>query len=260
MKKILLLALLSFFALARAEVIPVDLKEDGKIDSTPTMTMYWPGRQARAVLVLIPGGEGHIGIKPETRDLKHPFYQALKRLSDPALTSGSTDVVIFDSPFLLSPGQRYPSARGTSDHIKRIESVLAFYKERTHLPVWVMGHSNGGISLMELMRDLQKTNRTNLIDGMVVSSARNESSFSSPLGFPILFIDHKNNGCAATDQSVYRTYESVRKIASGVVGQALVASGESQSANPCRSGFHMYFKADEELSKVLDDFIGKNTR
>lgn len=259
MKPILALALLSVFAWARAEVIPVDLKEDGKIDSTPTMTMYWAGRQARAVLVLIPGGDGNIGIKLETPDLKHPFYQALKRLTDPALTSGATDVVIFDSPYALSPNQRYPAARGSSDHVKRIESVLAFYKERTRLPVWIMGHSNGGISLMELIKALQKNNRTKLIDGMVVSSARNESAFSAPLDFPILFIDHKNNGCAVDTQTVYRTYESVKTIASRAVGQVLITSGESQSANPCYSGFHMYFKAEDELSKALDDFIVKNT-
>jgi hypothetical protein len=98
-----------------------------------------------------------------------------------------------------------------------------------------------------------------LIDGMIVSSARNESSFSAPLNFPILFIDHKNNGCAVDAQTVYRTYEAVKKIASSHVGQALITGGESQSANPCHSGFHMYFHAEEELSKVLDDFIGKNT-
>ena len=259
MKRLLVISLLSVFALARAEVIPVDLKEDCKIDSTPTMTMYWAGQQARAVLVLIPGGDGNIGIKPEMVDLKNPFYKALKRLSDPALTSGTTDVVIFDSPYPLSPNQPYPSARGTSDHIKRMESVLAFYRKKTHLPVWVMGHSNGGISLMELIRYLQKTNQTKLIDGMVVSSARNESSFSAPLNFPILFIDHKNNGCTKGTQTVYRTYESVKKITSSPVGQVLITSGESQSADPCRSGFHMYFKAEEELSKALDDFIGKNT-
>lgn len=259
MKRLLALTMFSVFAIARAEVIPVDLKEEGKIESTPTMTMYWAGQQSRAVLVLIPGGDGNIGIKPETPDLKHPFYQALKRLSDPTLTSGTTDVVVFDSPYPLSPNQRYPSARATSDHVKRVKSVLAFYKEKTHLPVWVMGHSNGGITLMELIKDLQKTNRIKLIDGMVVSSARNESSFSAPLNFPILFMDHKNNGCAVDDQTVYRTYESVKKIASSPVGQVLITSGESQSANPCVSGFHMYFKADAELSKALDDFIGKNT-
>ena len=94
---------------------------------------------------------------------------------------------------------------------------------------------------------------------MVVSSARNESSFSAPLDFPILFIDHKNNGCAVDAQTVYRTYESVKKITSSPVGQVLITSGEAQGANPCYSGFHMYFKAEEELSKALDDFIGKNT-
>jgi len=261
MKKLVALFILAFALMGHAEVIPVDLKQDGKVDATPTMTMYWPARKARAVLVLIPGGDGYLGIKPETVDLAHPFYQALKRLTASDLTSGSIDVVIFDSPYRLSsPGHtRYPSARSGSDHIQRIESVLVFYKEKSHLPVWVMGHSNGGISLMELIKHLQKTDRTTLVDGMVVSSARNEAAFSAPLNFPILFIDHKDNGCTFDNQTVYRTYESVKKISSSVVGQALITSGESQNADPCHSGYHMYFKAEEELSKTLDDFIVRNT-
>ncbi len=112
---------------------------------------------------------------------------------------------------------------------------------------------------VELIRDLQKTGRTKLIDGMVVSSARNETTFSAPLDFPILFIDHKNNGCTVDTQTVYRTYESVKNIALSPVGQVLITSGESQNSNPCFSGFHMYYKAEEELSRVLDDFIGNNT-
>ncbi len=262
MKTLLALFTLVIALSGHAEVIPVDLKQDGKVDSTPTMTMYWPAQKARAVLVLIPGGDGYLGIKPDTVDLAHPFYQALKRLTTPDLTSGSIDVVIFDSPYRLSSpgfGKRHPSERTSSDHIQRIESVLVFYKEKSHLPVWVMGHSNGGISLMELIKHLQRTDRTTMIDGMVVSSARNEAAFSAPLNFPILFIDHKDNGCTNDNQTVYRTYDSVKKISSSVVGQVLITSGESQNADPCYSGHYMYFKAEEELSKALDEFIVRNT-
>lgn len=260
--KILLFSILCAAACAAgAQALPVPFVENGKtLDSTPTMTMYWAGHQSRAVLVLIPGGDGNLGIKPDTPDLKHPFYQTLKRLSSAELTSGKIDVAIFDSPYPLSPNQRYPSARGTSDHVKRIKSVVKYYKDKTRLPVWIMGHSNGGISLMEFVRHLQDERETNLISGMVVSSARNETRFSAPLDFPILFMDHKNNGCNVDSATIYGTYEKVKEISGSAVERAFITSGEAQSLNACVSGFHMYYKADEEVAKVLEDFLIRNTR
>lgn len=244
-----------------AEVVSIDLVENGKIiDASPTLTMFWQGENSKAVLVLIPGGDGHIGLKKDRQDIKFHFYQTIKLLSNPSATSGNFDVVIFDSPYPLSPNQKYPSARGSSDHIKRIESVLAYYKEKTQLPIFIMGHSNGGISLMELIRKLQKENKTHLIGGMIVSSARNETLFSPPLNFPILFIDHKNNGCSRSDMTVYETYEKVENFSQSVVEQILITSGESQNNNPCFSGYHMYYKAEVEVSKALDGFLTRNTK
>jgi hypothetical protein len=258
---ILLVVLLIISCAVGAEVLPVPFLEDGKvIDSTPTMTMYWKGQEAKAVLILIPGGDGNVGIKPDTSDLKNPFYQIFKRLSLIDQTSGKIDAVIFDSPYPLSPNQRYPSARGTTDHVKRIKSVVKFYKEKTTLPVWIIGHSNGGISLMEFIKHLQDVNETSLISGMVVSSARNESQFASPIDFPILFMDHKNNGCTVDSATIYSTFEKVKAISHNKVERTFISSGESQSLNPCVSGYHMYYKAGEEVSKVLEDFVLQNTR
>ena len=203
----LAITVLALPVLSCAEVVAVDLAENGKLLSEiPTQTLYWKAPTPSAVLVLIPGGDGHIGIRTDTVDLRHPFYLALKTLTNPDLTTGSFDVVIFDSPKPLSPGQRYPSDRGSSDHIKRIESVVSNYRERTGLPIFIMGHSNGGISLMEFIRYLQKNKKTQIISGMIVSSARNEASFSAPIDFPVLFIDHKSNACSVTLRAVYDTY------------------------------------------------------
>lgn len=74
---------------------------------------------------------------------------------------------------------------------------------------------------------------------------------------------------------------NIRKLATGVLCWALVIGGGQASAtapvkassgvtaiadvlkhqndDSCHSGFHMYFKAEEELSNALDDFIRKNT-
>ena len=182
----LLVLLFCFFNFVEAaEVIPVQPLESCFLcSSSPSLTMFWQGKEAKAVLLLIPGGEGFVGLKPGQTDNRSHQFQTLKRLTDPALTSGHFDVVLLDSPAQLSPNQPYPSARVSFDHMIRIESAIRFYKEKTGLPVWLMGHSNGGISLSEFLKYARNNNKMDLIDGMVASTIRSESYFDAPIAVP----------------------------------------------------------------------------
>jgi hypothetical protein len=250
--------LLVFFNVVRAaEVIPVQPLESCTLcSSAPSQTMYWQGRDSKAVLMLIPGGEGYVGLKPEQTDNKFHQFQTLKRLTDPTLTSGHFDVVLLDSPAQLSPNQAYPSARGSFDHMIRIESAVRFYKEKTGLPVWLMGHSNGGISLTEFLRYARKNNKVDLIGGYVVSAVRNESYFEEPIAFPMLFMHHQSDGCSNTTLSTsFRNYEKVKAFSLAPAEFVTIQSGQAEPRDPCRSGFHMYYGAGEEVAKNLDGFI-----
>jgi hypothetical protein len=169
-------ACLICFANASAEVIPIASTSTGLLSSSaPTLTFYWSGKDSKAVLLFIPGGPGQIGLKPDTTEPQGERPQMLKRLSDPEATSGRYDVVLIDSPYPLSPNSPYPSARGTTDHVKRIEASALYYKHKTGLPIWVMGHSNGGISLTAFIKYLQSENKMDLISGMVALDIRSES-------------------------------------------------------------------------------------
>ena len=258
--KISKLILLIMTSLAHAaEVIPVEPTEKCFLCSAePSQTMYWRGKDAKAVLMLIPGGEGHVGLKPGQTEHRYHQFQTLQRLTDPALTSGQFDLVLLDSPAPLSPNQRYPAARGGIEHMIRIESAIRFYREKTGLPVWLMGHSNGGISLTEFLKHARKNNRVDLIGGMVVSAVRNESHFEEPIGFPMLFIHHQQDGCSSTTLSAsYRNYEKVKAFITAPVDFVTVRGGQAESRDPCRSGFHMYFGAAEEVARLLDDFMSR---
>jgi len=128
----LLAACLICFANAHAEVIPIASTSTGLLSiSAPTLTFYWPGKDSKAVLLAIPGGPGQIGLKPDGPEPQGERAQMLKRLSDPQATSGRYDVVLIDSPYPLSPNSPYPSARGTTDHIKRIEATALYYGHKT---------------------------------------------------------------------------------------------------------------------------------
>ena len=118
--------------------------------------MYRKGKNSKALVIFIPGGEGYVGLKEGELDHPSQLFKTLEKLSNPNLTSGKFDVVLLDSPAELSPRQYYPSDRGAFDHMIRIESAIRYYKEKTGLPVWLMGHSNGGISLTEFFKYAKK--------------------------------------------------------------------------------------------------------
>ena len=63
--------------------------------------------------------------------------------------------VFFDSPYPMARTSAYPASRASADHQRRIESVVTFYEERFGKPVWLMGHSNGSISIAEFIRARQ---------------------------------------------------------------------------------------------------------
>ncbi|MEY3871973.1 MAG: hypothetical protein RLZZ296_968 [Pseudomonadota bacterium] len=263
------LCLAKFFLLAcllasasvpvRAEVISVAQIDTGFfINSAPTQTLYWQGKAAKALLVFIPGGEGYIGLKPGQTDHRYQFYQMLKRLTNPAFTSGKFDVVLLDSPAELSPRQPYPTARAGSDHMVRIESVVRFYKEKTALPVWLMGHSNGGISLTEFVLYLQKGDKMSLIAGIIPSGARSETYFKPPMNLPVLVLHHQQDACSHTlPKSAAENFAQVKAFNTASTELVWLTSGEAEPRDPCRSGFHMYRGASDESAKVIDVFMSK---
>ncbi len=242
-----------------AEVIPVQpIEKCFLCSSDPSMTMYWQGKASKAVLILIPGGEGYIGLKSNQTDHPYHQFQTLKRLTDPALTNGHFDVVLLDSPAELSPRQMYPAARGGSDHLIRIESAIRFYKNKTGLPVWLMGHSNGGISLTEFVKYAQKNGKMDLISGVINSAIRTESYFDEPISFPMLFIHHQNDACQhCYPSAAFANYEKVKKFNKALTEFIYVTGGSAEAKDPCRSGFHMYFGAGDEVAKDIDGFMSK---
>jgi len=265
--KYLILVVLLFFSSLRAELISIQpLETCMSCSSESSFTFYRKGKDPKALLIFIPGGDGYLGLKrlqnitPQPKEIgKSSLPQGLNSLSNPDLTSGKLDVVFLDSPSELSPNQRWPAARTGVDHMIRIESAIRYYKEKTGLPVWLMGHSNGGISLTEFFKYAKKNNKTDLISGFIASGVRSESYFEAPISFPILFIHHEKDGCSDTlPKSSFANYEKVKAISKFPAEFMYVTGGSAESINPCISGTHMYNGANQEFAKYIEAFILKN--
>ena len=254
--------IMSFLVFARvvcAEVIPVEPIEKGFLaSSAPSMTMYFQGKDSRAVLIFIPGGDGYFGLKEGQTDVNFQQFQSLKRLANPEVTSGKFDEVLLDSPYRLSPRQPYPIDRESTDHLVRIESAMRYYLKKTGLPIWLMGHSNGGISLTAFVKYAQKYKKTELISGIIASGIRTESRFDPPISFPMLFLHHKQDGCSRDLAAAsYANYMKVKEFNTFPTEFVYVSGGRAQQSDPCHSGYHMYNGAGEEVAKDIDEFMSK---
>lgn len=257
MKKWLVLGLCLFWQpVTWAQVVSVDFQEKGAAFSdAPTLAFVWPAAQAKATLVFIPGGEGRLGITLDRKNLGGFYGNTLKPLSDAKLSRGAFHVVVFDSPVEL-PGVEYPTARQSAEHLLRIESVVRHFKTQFGLPVWIMGHSNGAVSITEFYKMLQQSKKEDLVEGAVFSSARTGANFNDRTRLKILFLGHEREQCPKSLPSRTKlVFEQQQKTNPLKTEFILVKSGEAQAQNPCGSGFHMYFGASEEAYKAIEQFV-----
>jgi alpha/beta superfamily hydrolase len=246
---------------AHAEVISIDAAGGGFLaSSAPIQTLYFRGRDARALILFLPGGDGYIGLKPGDIDSPAGIVPIVKTLTDPERTRGRYDVVVLDSPFPLSPNSLYPSMRIVLDHVRRIESAIAYYRQKTGLPVWVMAHSNAGISVSALLKDLQGQGKTDLVAGMILLNIRAESRFAAPIDFPVLFVHHDKDACPTTrSEAALGSYEKVKTFDRAATAFVWIHGGEAQDDLPCKSGFHWFHGAGTELTEAIDAFVVQAT-
>lgn len=259
MKKLLFfLFILLNSSLAKAELIYIEsLYKNSDKKSDPTITKYYKGINSRALIIFIPGGEGMFRFGPQKNEPTLSYYKMLKKISEKNITSGAYDLVLMDSPYSLGDGtfNQIRFMRASSDHLYRIESVINFYKDKTKLPILLMGHSNGGISVMEFIDYIAKdSSKNNLLSGIIMSAARDEANlFLKPAKLPVIFLHHKNDGCVGTTyKAAIFAFDKLLKENNNV-SFITVETGEPEgNLNACNSGTHMYNGSSDEVPKKLD--------
>ena len=244
---------------AAAEVIPVPAAD---ANIPPTSTMYWEGVGSKVLLILIPGGEGQLHLKPTQLNVGNQFYLTFKQLSLGSDPKERFDVVLFDSPELLENAKTYPTSRASAVHMSRIHDVIAFYKAKTGKPIWLMGHSNGAISVTEYLRYEKKLGQGGRIAGLIVSGARKLAYFDpAPLDIPILFMSHRLDGCLNADPNAsVDNFKKVQALNTAKTSFVFIETGRPEDKRTCENGYHMYNEATQEVVTTLRNFIVPLTR
>lgn len=231
-------------SVAHSQVFDVLYKDDA-----PTRTLLTPVKNAKAVVLLFPGGGGVLNLQSDGSTTNgHTFVR-----SKDLWAQYGIDSVLVDTPYDLGSGMR--NSRSIRDHQQRILNVVNYYKEKLNLPVWIFGHSMGTVSVSEFINGGKEKEK--LIAGVIVAGTYRAASVDSDVSVPVLAIHHVDDGCASTPFSTSeRIIESRPKQ---FVSQFIRMDGGVSEGDVCGSrAYHGFNQKEPEFIKAAAQFILKN--
>ena len=229
---------------AYSQVIDVPYKDD-----VPTRTLLTPVKNAKAVVLLFPGGGGVLNLKDDGSTTNFHTFVRSKDL----WAQYGIDSVLVDTPYDLGGGMR--NSRSIRDHQQRILNVVNYYKEKLNLPVWIFGHSMGTVSVTEFVNGGKEKEK--LIAGVIVAGTYRSATIDSDVKVPVLAVHHVDDGCASTPFATSERIIDSRPQQSN--SKFIQIDGGISEGDVCGSkAYHGFNQRESELIRVVAQFILKN--
>ena len=257
MKNILLSVLIflaSVNAKAEINLIPFQYGSENK---TTIPTVHWSKADSKAVVIFLPGGSGSFGVTKRVDAKPNWLLADLYKLSGVA----PLDLVFMDSHSSLQAdfGDSYFrwAARRDPRHIELIKASILYYLVKTNKPVFLLGHSNGSLSIAEFLKTSPEHQK--LLAGVIFSGSRNETELKTPLALPVLVIHHRSDSNRwTTPRSAESLFASVKRNNASMTELAWVEGGRDVAGgDPTHPGRHMYHEATEEAAEIIQNFIAR---
>lgn len=241
---VILMLLVCFPFLARAQVFDVPYKDD-----PPTRTLLVATPNAKAVVLLFPGGGGMLRLQDDGSSTNFHTFVRSKNL----WAQYGIDAILVDTPYDLGSGMR--NSRSIRNHQQRILNVVRYYKEKLNLPIWIFGHSMGTVSVTEFANGGK--DQAALISGVIVAGTYRSASIDSDVIMPVQAIHHVDDGCASTP---FSTSEGIIKNRpSKSPSQFVPMEGGVSEGDVCGSkAYHGFNEKEPEFIKAAAQFILKN--
>ena len=216
-------------------------------DEAPTRTLLVSTAKPRALVLLFPGGGGVAGISDSgTAKSRHTFVRSINLWGQYGINA-----VLVDSPFDLGDLRR-GNLRGRQDHLTRVSEVIAFYKAKFQLPIWIFGHSMGTSTVTNYVNALPA--RQDQIAGIIIAGTIHTASLNKEVSLPVLGIHHALDACAGTPLSA--TADIVQGRSPKAISQLEVIDGGITEGNICDSfAYHGFNQTEPELIKRAAQFI-----
>jgi pimeloyl-ACP methyl ester carboxylesterase len=257
-KKLLLTILFMFTGSVNAEINLISF-QFGQENPSTIPTVYYTNAGSKALVIFLPGGSGSFGVTKKPDPKPNWLLAALHKSIDPPL-----DLVFMDSHYSLQAdfGDSYSrwSARREMQHLEQIRTVVNFYQKKTGKPIFLLGHSNGSLSIAEFLN--QSPDNQKLVAGVVFSGSRNETLVRQNLSLPVLILHHKSDPNRwTTPSSADQLFASIKQNNSANTWLSWVEGGKDVPwGDPAHSGRHMYNEALDEAARLIENFINRVIR
>ena len=231
-------------SLANAQVFDVPYKDDA-----PTRTLLIPVKNAKAVVLLFPGGGGVLRLQDDGSTTNFHTFVRSKDL----WAQYGIDAVLVDTPYDLGAGMR--NSRSIRDHQQRILNVVNYYRDKFNLPVWIFGHSMGTVSVTEFVNGGKDKER--LVAGVIVAGTYRSASIDSDVTIPVMAIHHTDDGCASTP--LVTSERIIEGRSPKTISLLIQIDGGVSEGDVCGSkAYHGFNQKESEFIKSAAQFILKN--
>ena len=230
-----------------------------EITTRPGVTVkftYVKAENAVASALLLPGGSGVSSYNYGGTVYETYFPKALSYY-----TQQGINVLM---PEIPSDRSTLNNFRNSAEHVQDNAVLMAYLKQQSNVPVWVIGHSNGALSAASLTAQLQDKGPV----GAVLMSSTTKAPFGmssiahvvlqaalDQIKVPVLVVHNKNDPCPANPYSGVALITSALKAAKKVDHFAI--EGGTSSPNACY-GIHGYLGIEDSVTKQVTDWIKAN--
>ena len=241
---LLCLAVAASQALAQSKVVDIPTRS-----GVHQRFLLIPAAQPKATVILFAGGHGglQLGEDGMPRWGKNNFLvRSAQLFADEGLT-----VAVIDAPSDRMAPPYLSGFRQTPEHTADVKAVIAWLKDQTRMPVWLVGTSRGTQSVGAVSVALRSGGGP---DGIVLTSTilNDPRSRSVPdmrldtLALPVLVVHHEQDACRAC---LFRDVPKLMQKLSGLSRRELIAlrGGEDQG-DPCEAlAYHGYNALEKDV-------------
>jgi dienelactone hydrolase len=241
----LLLAWLPLIASAQASVHTLQTRPGAKLKF-----LYLPADNPVATAVLFQGGYGKIGLYDNGSMQEEGFLSS----GGSRFVRNGISVVIPDVP---SDRNTLNDYRETAEHAQDNAALIDFLRQRSPVPVWAVGISNGALSAaasaahlgprgpdgVVLMSTLTQEGRNRQAAHVVTRAALKD------VKVPVLLVHHQQDGCYVTPFSGMPALQAALSGAPRV--ELLAIEGGNGQGNACHTGHHQFLGQEEAVTEAV---------